>query len=104
MKMFLYLAAPLAMVMALQTQAQAQARCEIPIVGGGTTSVGCGEPPEPPEPPEPNRLAGSDGNPAPNQTRCGDVQIPVSECPMYQNFAWNSGAGCINFTEYNYAI
>lgn len=44
-----------------------------------------------------NRLPDIAGN------RCGDNQIPVAECPDYQEYAWNGGAGCINVTEYNYA-
>jgi hypothetical protein len=40
----------------------------------------------------------------PNHNRCGDDQIPYGDCPPYQTFAWNDGNGCINATEYNYAM
>jgi len=68
--------------------------------GGGETSARCGE--DPPPPPEPNRLAGPDGSPLPNQNRCGDNQIPVADCPAYQNLAFFTNH-CINGTEYAYA-
>jgi hypothetical protein len=58
------------------------------------------EPPLPP--PERNQLAGPDGNPIPGQNRCGDNQIPVGDCPAYQNIAYMTDR-CINTTEYNYA-
>lgn len=50
-----------------------------------------------------NRIAGPDGNPIPNQNRCGDNQISVADCPQYQNLAYSNGAGCINLVEYQYS-
>jgi len=50
-----------------------------------------------------NRIAGPDGNPIPNQNRCGDNQISVSDCPQYQNLAYSNGGGCINLTEFQYS-
>jgi len=50
-----------------------------------------------------NRIAGPDGNPIPNQNRCGDNQISVADCPQYQNLAYSNGAGCINLIEYQYS-
>src|SRR5688572_28435630 len=40
----------------------------------------------------------------PNHNRCGNDVLPVAECPQYQQLAWNGGNGCINATEYNYAL
>ena len=40
----------------------------------------------------------------PNHNRCGNDVLPVGECPQYQELAWNDGNGCINVTEYNYAL
>lgn len=91
-------------VMAWATTAFAIPYCPLPITQPDGT-VYCQEQPEDPPPPpptEPNRLAGSDGNPLPNQNRCGDNQIPVSQCPQYQDLAYYTDH-CINTTEYYYA-
>lgn len=47
---------------------------------------------------EPNRLTD------PGHNRCGDNVLPASQCPTAQQTAWNNGQGCINQTEYNYAL
>jgi len=40
----------------------------------------------------------------PSHNRCGNDVIAVGECVQYQALAWNNGNGCINATEYNYAL
>ncbi len=40
----------------------------------------------------------------PGHNRCGDNVLPASQCPTAQQAAWNNGQGCINQTEYNYAL
>jgi len=49
-----------------------------------------------------NQIAGADGRPIPGHNRCGDNQIPVSDCPAYQDFAYLVD-GCINEEEYHYS-
>ncbi len=39
-----------------------------------------------------------------NDNRCGDDQIPAKDCPDMQDYAYNDGNGCINGTEYNFAV
>lgn len=100
MKRLVHLVVPLGVVAGYAAPAVAIPQ-DCPVApGGGETSARICEPPDPP--PEPNRLAGPDGNPMPNQNRCGDNQIPVSDCPAYQNLAFFTNH-CINGTEYSYA-
>jgi hypothetical protein len=80
--------------------------CQIQIVDPLSGKVSCGGggggggPSDPP--PEPNRLAGPDGNPIPNQNRCGADQMPPGDCPLFQDVAYFTNH-CINGTEYDYA-
>jgi hypothetical protein len=100
MKIATYLVVPLGALMALTINASAA--CPLPNAVGEPSI--CVPPPDdpPPPPPEPNRLAGPDGNPIPNQNRCGDMQIPLADCPAYQDLAFFTDH-CINGTEYNYS-
>lgn len=101
MKIATYLMVPLGALMAFTMNASAA--CPLPNAVGGDPTI-CVPPPDdpPPPPPEPNRLAGPDGNPIPNQNRCGDQQIPAADCPAYQNLAYFTDH-CINGTEYSYS-
>jgi len=99
MKIATYMVVPLGALMALSINAQAA--CPLPNAVGGDANI-CEPPPDDPPPPEPNRMMGPDGNPIPNQNRCGDNQIPVSDCPAYQNLAYFTDH-CINGTEYSYS-
>jgi hypothetical protein len=101
MRILGYFVMPLGALMALTVNAAAI--CPLPNVAGSTNTNCLPPPPPPPPPPEPNRLAGPDGNPIPNQNRCGDNQISVADCPQYQSLAYFTDH-CINTTEYNYSV
>jgi hypothetical protein len=49
-----------------------------------------------------NQIAGPDGAPNPGHNRCGNDQIPVGDCPAYQDYAYYVD-GCINEEEYLYS-
>jgi len=100
MKIATYMVVPLGALMALSINAQAA--CPLPNTNAAGDPSICEPPDDPPPPPEPNRMMGPDGNPIPNQNRCGDNQIPVADCPAYQNLAFFTDH-CINGTEYSYS-